>query len=122
MSYNVNKGGVVMLFHSIEFLVFFPIVVLIFFVMPRKMRTLWLLIASCYFYISWNPRYAVWINVSTVIAYAAGLMIEESHSTFRTMQSWQSSFQYWEELFQLRFVKHLAGKIKNENYIQLKRE
>ena len=72
-----------MLFHSIEFLVFFPIVVLIFFVMPRKMRTLWLLIASCYFYISWNPRYAVWINVSTVIAYAAGLMIEKSPSARR---------------------------------------
>ena len=72
-----------MQFHSIDFLVFFPMAVLIFFVMPRKMRTLWLLIASCYFYISWNPRYAVWINVSTVIAYTAGLMIEKSSSVRR---------------------------------------
>ena len=37
-----------MQFNSIDFLVFFPMAVLIFFVMPRKMRTLWLLIASCY--------------------------------------------------------------------------
>lgn len=65
-----------MVFNSIDFLVFFPIVTVIFFVIPKKARTLWLLIASYYFYMSWNPRYAVLIALSTIITYASGLLIE----------------------------------------------
>lgn len=65
-----------MVFNSIDFLVFFPIVTVIFFVIPKKARTLWLLIASYYFYMSWNPRYAVLIALSTIITYDSGLLIE----------------------------------------------
>lgn len=66
-----------MLFNSIDFLVFFPIVVIIFFVIPRKARALWLLITSYYFYMSWNPKYAVLIAVSTVITFISGLQMEK---------------------------------------------
>lgn len=38
---------------------------------------MWLLIASYYFYMSWNPRYAVLIAFSTVITFASGLLIEK---------------------------------------------
>ncbi len=65
-----------MVFNSIDFLVFFPIVTVIFFVIPKKARTLWLLTASYYFYMSWNPGYAVLIALSTIITYASGLLIE----------------------------------------------
>ncbi len=65
-----------MLFNSIDFLIFFPVVVFIFFVIPKKLRYIWLLIASYYFYMSWNPKYALLIAASTVITYASGILIE----------------------------------------------
>ncbi len=64
-----------MLFNSINFLVFFPIVVLIYFMIPRKLRYIWLLTASYYFYMSWNPKYAILIAVSTAITYGTGRFI-----------------------------------------------
>lgn len=65
-----------MLFNSIDFLFFFPIVVGILFVLPRKLRCVWLLITSYYFYMSWNPKYALLIAFSTVITYLSGLILE----------------------------------------------
>ncbi len=50
-----------MLFNSIDFLIFFPVVVLFYFALPKRVRWIWLLGASYYFYMSWNPRYAVLI-------------------------------------------------------------
>ena len=65
-----------MLFNSIDFLVFFPIVVSVFFIIPKKIRYIWLLVASYYFYMSWQPKYALLIALSTVITYASGILIE----------------------------------------------
>ena len=65
-----------MLFNSIDFLVFFPIVVSVFFIIPKKIRYIWLLVASYYFYMSWQPKYASLIALSTVITYASGILIE----------------------------------------------
>ena len=73
-----------MLFNSIEFLVFFPIVVGVYFVIPRKARCVWLLITSYYFYMSWNPKYAILIALSTVITYASGLAIAHYQAQGRT--------------------------------------
>lgn len=67
-----------MLFNSIDFLIFFPIVTLLFFIIPRRLRTLWLLIASYYFYMSWNPKYAILIALSTVTTFISGIFIEKS--------------------------------------------
>lgn len=66
-----------MLFNSIDFLVFFPIVVTVYFVIPQKVKTIWLLAASYYFYMSWNAKYAILILTSTIITYVSGLMIEK---------------------------------------------
>lgn len=65
-----------MVFNSMDFLVFFPIVVGIYFIIPKKCRYIWLLIASYYFYMGWNPKYALLIALSTVITYASSLLIE----------------------------------------------
>lgn len=64
-----------MLFNSISFLCFFPIVVGIYFLVPKKARYLWLLVASYYFYMSQNPRFALLLLLTTVITYASGLML-----------------------------------------------
>ena len=64
-----------MLFNSISFLCFFPVVVLVYFLMPKKARYLWLLFASYYFYMSQNPGFALLLLLTTVITYASGLML-----------------------------------------------
>ena len=74
-----------MLFNSIDFLVFFPIVVFIFFIIPKKLRCFWLLVASYYFYMSWNPKYALLIAASTVITFASGLLIDYYRKQHNTM-------------------------------------
>lgn len=65
-----------MLFNSIDFLIFFPIVALIYFLIPQRVRYLWLLAASYYFYMSWDSQYALLIATSTVITWATGLLLE----------------------------------------------
>lgn len=64
-----------MFFNSLSFLIFFPLVVLIYFIIPRKVRYIWLLIASYYFYMSWNAKYAVLLLGSTVVTYLCGIML-----------------------------------------------
>ena len=68
-----------MLFNSFHFLCFFPFVVTIFFLIPHRLQNYMLLICSYYFYMSWNPRYAVLIAASTLITYLSGRLIAWSH-------------------------------------------
>ena len=65
-----------MLFNSLDFLIFFPIVLLVCFIIPKKIRYIWLLICSYYFYMCWNASYALLILFSTVVTYSCGLGIE----------------------------------------------
>lgn len=65
-----------MLFNSYQFLIFFPIVAVLYYVIPRKCKLYWLLLASYYFYMSWNPKYAVLIFACTGITWAGGMVIE----------------------------------------------
>jgi len=67
-----------MLFNSLHFLIFFPLVVITFFALPPRIRWLLLLVASYYFYMSWKPIYGLLLFVTTVIAYIAGIQIEKA--------------------------------------------
>ena len=69
-----------MLFNSIDFLIFFPVVVLLYFVIPKRVRYLWLLGCSYYFYMCWNPRYALLILTSTAITYLSGILIHRTNA------------------------------------------
>lgn len=62
-----------MLFNSIEFLIFFAVVITAYFILKSKHRWILLLAASYYFYMSWNPAYIILIILSTVVDYFAGL-------------------------------------------------
>ncbi|WP_338433106.1 MBOAT family O-acyltransferase [Clostridium tyrobutyricum] len=68
-----------MSFSSVQFLIFFPIVVILYFLIPYKLRWIWLLIASYYFYISYNPKYVALIFTTTIITYIIGLLMEKSN-------------------------------------------
>ena len=65
-----------MVFNSIAFVVFLPIVVLLFYLLPHKWRWLMLLAASCVFYMWFVPKYILILLVTIVIDYAAGLLME----------------------------------------------
>ena len=65
-----------MLFNSLKFLVFFPAVVILYYLLPKKARNLWLLAASYVFYMGWNAKYVLLLFTSTLITYLSGLALE----------------------------------------------
>ncbi len=66
-----------MIFNSIDYLLFFPVVVCLYFLMPKRLKNLWLLIVSYFFYMQWNKKYALLLAGSTLITYAGGLCIQQ---------------------------------------------
>ena len=72
-----------MLFNSIEFAVFFPIVTLLFFLLPHRWRALHLLVASCLFYMAFVPQYILILGATILVDYYAGILIEDSSNPAR---------------------------------------
>ncbi len=66
-----------MLFNSIEFLFFFPVVTLLYFLTPYNFRWFILLFASCFFYMFFIPVYIFILFFTIIIDYIAGIMIEK---------------------------------------------
>ena len=66
-----------MVFNSIEFVIFLPIVVLLFYLLPQKARWLMLLVASCVFYMWFVPKYILILLVTIIIDYSAGILMEK---------------------------------------------
>ncbi len=67
-----------MLFNSLHFLLFFPFTLLIFFLLSPKHRWLFLLLASCYFYMAYRPAFILILLGIIAIDYIGGLLIERS--------------------------------------------
>lgn len=58
-------------------MLYFPIVIGLYFVIPSKWRKMWLLLASYYFYMSWNAKYVLLIGTSTIATYICGLLLSK---------------------------------------------
>ena len=69
-----------MLFNSAQYLIFLPLVLLVYYVIPNRLRYLWLLAASYYFYMCWNAKYALLMLFSTFTTYLCSLGIERIKS------------------------------------------
>ncbi len=67
-------------FNSWQFLVFLPLVVLLYWVLPHKARWAMLLIASYIFYMSWNVWLIVLIMITTITAYGFAIGIERTQN------------------------------------------
>ena len=65
-------------FNSFEFLIFLAIVLVLYFVLPHKFRWIMLLIASYYFYMSWNASLIFLIFGTTLVSYLAALFMEKT--------------------------------------------
>ena len=70
-----------MIFNSVDFLIFFPLVVCIYFIVPRKLRYIWLLAASYYFYVCWNVKYILLLFASTLTTWLAGKLVSVAKKT-----------------------------------------
>lgn len=66
-----------MLFNSMAFAIFLPIVFILYWVIPAKYRWAVMLAASCYFYMSWDVRYIVLILFTTAVTYTCALGIDK---------------------------------------------
>ena len=66
-----------MLFNSTDFLIFFPITLILYWIFPKKLRYICLFIASYIFYMFWNPKYALLMGTSTVVTFLSGILIEK---------------------------------------------
>ena len=67
-----------MLFNSFSFFVFFPVVTVLYFLLPQRYRWMLLLFASCIFYTAFIPYYILILFVTISIDYYAGIKIQES--------------------------------------------
>lgn len=104
-----------MLFNSLHFLVFFPIVVLIYLIVPKKMRCAWLLAASYYFYMSWNPKYAILMAFSTVVTFLTGILLEKcSEKRYKKICV---AFSFVINLGILFFFKYFDFALENVNRV-----
>lgn len=61
-----------------DFLIFLPVVLVLYFLTPGKYRWVLLLAASYYFYMCWEPAYAMFLVFSTLIDYYCGLRMSKT--------------------------------------------
>ncbi len=102
-----------MLFNSLQFLIYFPIVTLGYFIIPYKVRYLWLLAASYYFYMCWNPRYALLMAASTFFTWLGGAVISATNN--KKAQKAAVGLNFTVNLLILFFFKYFAFTVDNVN-------
>src|SRR5688572_32340147 len=74
-----------MLFNSIQYLLFLPIVVALYWAVPKQARALVLLIASYYFYMSWMAAYGLLLGGMTVWNFFMGWLIARPNAQHKRL-------------------------------------
>ncbi len=69
-----------MLFNSLAYGIFLPVVFIIYWLIPDRYRWILLLVSSYYFYMSWNPKYVLLILTTTLVSYCAARLVETYES------------------------------------------
>lgn len=67
-----------MLFNSLTYLLFFPLICIIYWSILPQYRNIILLIASYYFYMSWEPAYAILIIITSLSTWGCALLIDKN--------------------------------------------
>ncbi len=74
-----------MLFSSIPFLFYFlPVVLLLYFAVPKKLKNTVLLLSSLFFYGWGEPKFLIFMLISITQGYVFGLLIEKYHGMKRS--------------------------------------
>lgn len=103
-----------MLFNSFQFLVFFPVVVIIYFLLPQKYRWFHLLVSSCIFYAAFIPSYLLILAFTIIVDYFAGIMIARTSGKKR---KWYLILSIIANISILAVFKYYNFFIDNINYI-----
>lgn len=64
-----------MIFNSIPFLIFLPIVLIMYYLIPKRFRYIWLLFCSYFFYLSQSDTFVILLILSTIITYFSGILL-----------------------------------------------
>ena len=72
-----------MLFNSLHFLLFLPIVIALYYLLPFKYRWILIFVASCYFYMALIPAYILVLFFLICVDYLAALIIEQLKGRLR---------------------------------------
>lgn len=101
-----------MVFNSFAFLVFFPIVLILYRVLPKRARWMMLLAASYFFYMSWQADLIYLILFTTVISYSCALGIEKSQKqSVKKLLAITAAVASLGVLFFFKYFNFLAGNI-----------
>jgi alginate O-acetyltransferase complex protein AlgI len=82
-----------MIFSSLQYLVFLPIVLFLYWKVAKTQRLILIVAASYYFYMSWLPVYGILLFILTSINWILGLAIEKN----RTGDSTQNSLSIFKQ-------------------------
>jgi alginate O-acetyltransferase complex protein AlgI len=74
-----------MLFNSLHFLLFLPVVVGLYYLLPFRYRWILILAASCYFYMAFIPAYILVLFLIILIDFVSGILIENSQGRRRRL-------------------------------------
>ncbi len=66
-----------MLFNSIDFLFFLPVVVVLYYLLPQRFRWLLIFVSSCSFYMAFIPKYILVLFAIILIDYSAAIWMEK---------------------------------------------
>lgn len=69
-----------MFFNTVNYAIFLLIVVIINYILPKRVRYIWLLAASYFFYGSWNAKYTLLILLVTIVTYFGGMLIQNNRN------------------------------------------
>ncbi len=100
-----------MLFNTVQFAVFFLVVVATYFVLPHRWRLFFLLAASYYFYMCWSVKYILVILGITLVDYFAGIQIERASGSRRRLFLGLSILCNFGLLFAFKYVDFVAGNL-----------
>jgi len=100
-----------MLFNSLQFLLFFPVVTVLFFILPHRFRWALLLVASCVFYMAFIPIYIAVLFLTIIIDYYAGILIEKSQGRNRKIYLCCSIISTCAILFIFKYYDFFAANV-----------
>lgn len=66
-----------MLFNSLHFLIFLPLIVALYYLVPHRFRWMLIFVGSCYFYMVFVPKYILILFFIILVDYIAALTIEK---------------------------------------------
>ena len=101
-----------MLFNSLEYAIFLPVVFAIYWLIPHKFRWILLLASSYYFYMSWNANYVVLILFTTTISYVCSRLLEvETNEQRKKMYLAVTLCASWGVLFFFKYFNFFSNSI-----------